>query len=181
MAATTRHRPVDEDVLHLGCGTDYRDGCHNVDVNPAVGADEHHDLEDRPWPWPDNAFSVVIARHVLEHLATVPWDELVRVLRPGGTLKLSYPIGHTRFEDPTHKQHWNYQTAAALAGERNHPHEHVDGLRLDHRQVTVEVSGRLCRWYTRLRLWKGGPGSWLSQVPGLHGEVTATYTTAGES
>lgn len=167
--------PSDRDILNLGCGDDYRPNAWNVDASPDVDADEVVDLQRTPWPWPDASFRVVKARHVLEHLETVPWAEIVRVLAPGGAFVWTYPIGQTRFEDPTHRHYWNWNTAAALAGDRKHAHEFVSGLRLVNRKLSWHVSGRLFRTYTRLRLSHGGPGAWLSQVPGLSGEVTATY------
>lgn len=162
--------------LNLGCGEDYREDAWNVDVAPAVDPDEVIDLQATPWPWPDAAFETVIARHVLEHLDPVPFDELARILKPGGTLRLTYPIGHTRFEDPTHEQFWNWHTAAAIAGERQHAHEYTDAFDLVERRLQWAAGNRLARLFVQLKLAVDGPGAWLSQVPGLHGEVTAVYT-----
>lgn len=163
--------------LNLGCGEDYRDGWHNVDVSPAVEPDEVADLQTTPWPWKDSAFEVIEARHVLEHLDTVPWSELLRVLQSGGRFRLTYPIGHTRFEDPTHNQFWNLNTAAALAGERAHAHEHLSALCIESRDVdwSLSIDSRLLRWWVQWRIMVDGVGPWLEQVPGLYGEVTAEY------
>lgn len=169
-----RPTPV-PDVLNLGCGDDYRAGAWNVDADRSVAPDEVVDLQQTPWPWADASFETVEARHVLEHLETVPWKEILRVLTPGGTFVWTFPIGHTRFEDPTHRHYWNWNTAAAITGDRKHAHEFIDGLELVKRSLEWHVSGRLFRAYTRVRLRHGGPGAWLSQIPGLHGEVTATY------
>lgn len=164
------------DILNLGCGDDYRKDAWNVDVSPAVDPDERVDLAETPWPWPDKAFSLVLAHHVFEHLPSVPWDEVVRVLNPQGILVVTYPIGHTRFEDPTHRQYWNYHTAAAIAGGRKHGHEHEAALTLLKRGVEWDTPGsRLWAAYTRIRMAVQGPGGWLDQIPGLCGEVTATY------
>lgn len=57
-------KTVSERKLHLGCDEDYREGWHNVDVNPRVRADTHHDL-DEPWPFGPNEFSQIQANHVL--------------------------------------------------------------------------------------------------------------------
>jgi len=164
-------------LLHLGCGRDYREGWHNVDVSEDVQTDEVVDLKETPWPWADDSFTHICAEHVLEHLAPVPWDEIVRVLSPGGSLALVYPIGHTRFEDPTHRQFWNIYTAETLGGERAHSHEFVDGLNLQHQEVDWELSagGILLRSWVRWRLYRDGTGPWLGQIPGVYGEVTAEY------
>ncbi|MFC7071357.1 class I SAM-dependent methyltransferase [Halobaculum lipolyticum] len=166
--------------LNLGCGDDYREGWHNVDVAASVAPDEVVDLAERPWPWPDDAWTHVRAEHVLEHLDPVPWDELTRVLAPGGRLELVYPIGHTRFEDPSHAGFWNYHTAEALVGDRAHGHQFVAGLTLVSREVEWDLSirSRLLRLWVRWHLFRDGPGPWLSQVPGLYGEVRAEYVPA---
>lgn len=164
-------------TLNLGCGEDTIPDATNVDVESLDGVDEVVDLDDIPWPWETASADRIVARHVIEHLER-PLDaihEAVRVLRPTGYLELTYPIGQTRFEDPTHRNYWNWHTAEALTGQRKHGHEHVDGLRLCGRSLSYQVSGRLGRWYANVRLAVGGPGPWLSQVPGLSGEVTATY------
>ncbi len=175
MSLQQRTNADEFDVLNLGCGEDYRSDAWNVDCSDAVDADELVDLEEQPWPWRDDSFALIVAHHVLEHLDPVPMGEICRVLKPGGTLELRYPIGHTRFEDPTHKQFWNWNTAEALAGERKHGHEHFGDLELTARGLDWHVGDRLWKMYTRARLQYAGPGPWLGQIPGLYGEVNATY------
>lgn len=166
-------------TLNLGCGDDYQHGAHNVDISPAVGPDEVVNLDDFPWPFPSEQFVHIDARHVLEHLSDPmqALHEICRILRPDGTLTITYPIGHTRFEDPTHSQFWGYHTAAALAGDRQHAHEIDVPLELLDREVewAISQSEPVSRLYTRYRLAVSGPGPWLEQVPGLHGEVYARY------
>lgn len=165
------------DTLNLGAGEDIQDDAHNVDVVDLQGINEVVDLNEYPWPWDDNSWRVVVAKHVLEHL-TEPMEamaEITRILEPGGELELWYPIGHTRFEDPTHRNFWNYNTAETLSGEREHAHEHADGLWLMQRSVDYSVDTRHWRAYAMVREFFDGPGPWLSQIPGLYGEVHATY------
>ena len=80
--------------LHLGCGTDYRDGWVNVDANPRARADLHCDIESLP-AIRDASAQVVEACHVFEHLtltqARVALREWRRVLRVGGELFLELP------------------------------------------------------------------------------------------
>lgn len=168
-------KTVDESTLNLGCGEDKRADAWNVDISEAVDPDEQVNLQSTPWPWADGQFEMIVARHVLEHLDPVPFGELERVLTDGGRLYVTYPIGHTRFEDPTHKQYWNWNSAAALAGERDHAHEHETGLRLVGQSLDWDASNRLARVFTRLKLLVDGPGPWLGQVPGLYGEVEAVF------
>ena len=79
--------------LHLGCGDNVKADWLNVDLHPA--ADLRLDVRRR-WPFPDGCAREVYAEHLFEHLA---WPdegghflaEAHRVLRPGGTLRLSVP------------------------------------------------------------------------------------------
>jgi SAM-dependent methyltransferase len=78
---------------NLGCGPDYREGWHNVDVRPGVGADEVVDLDDYPWPWPDDVFERVLMDNVIEHLddRVAALHELARVVEPGGSVVVRVP------------------------------------------------------------------------------------------
>lgn len=80
--------------LHLGCGHRLLDGFVNVDIEPGVGADETLDITNLE-PFDDNSVDLIYACHVLEHIRRpVVLDTLRewrRVLRPGGTLRLSVP------------------------------------------------------------------------------------------
>jgi len=175
---TARTPPTtDRDVLNLGCGADTPDSYTNVDVVDLPGVDVVHDLEETPWPFEAESFDRVIAKHILEHLETIPWGEIQRVLRPNGYFTWVYPIGHTRFEDSQHKHYWNYNTAAQVTGERKHDHESQLEMDLIGRNVWWELTNdnRITRWRVRYRLWKYGPGPWMSQIPGLYGEVEAQY------
>lgn len=166
-------------MLNLGCGDDYRDGWHNVDISSAVNPDETVNLNEFPWPFPSDHYSHIEARHIFEHLEDPEqaFQEVARILSDGGTLVLTYPIGHTRFEDPTHRQFWNWNSAEVFAGDRKHSHEVDLPLELVDRDVSWEISEAepLVGAYVRYRLWTRGPGAWLEQIPGLYGEVTAAY------
>jgi len=167
--------------LNLGCGEDRRDTALNVDVEPAANPDRQIDLDDRPWPLPDDHFEMIEARHILEHLAEplAAVEEICRIAAPRATLILSYPLGHTRFEDPQHRYAWTWHTAETLAGQRDHAHEHATALELEHRLLNWSVPTAGWRAYVRWRLWRRGRGPWLSQIPGLSGEVIARYSVGG--
>jgi hypothetical protein len=94
--------------LNLGCGMNRLDGYINVDRYGEP--DVRHDLEDVPWPWPDDSVSEVLLKHVLEHLGRDPavyldiMKELYRVCHDGAAIRVIVP--HHRHEffynDPTH-------------------------------------------------------------------------------
>lgn len=92
--------------LNVGCGRDVRPrslGWTNMDVFAPV-ADMRHDVTSTPWPLRDNSFALVYASHVLEHVPVLIqggrdvlfriFDEMYRVLRPGGVVVVRVPVGH---------------------------------------------------------------------------------------
>lgn len=100
------------DVLNLGAGNRIVEGAVNHDrVKHRPEIDVVHDLDEMPWPWPDEAFDKVLAIAVLEHLQAnliASVDECWRVLRPGGILYVKLP--HWKHDisyiDPTH--YWRF-------------------------------------------------------------------------
>jgi SAM-dependent methyltransferase len=96
--------------LNLGSGPRRIDGYLNVDIVEASAPDVVWDLEQTPWPWPDNSVTDVMLSHVLEHLGRDPakfldvMKELYRIMTPGGEVVIHVP--HPRHDDfisdPTH-------------------------------------------------------------------------------
>lgn len=84
------------DRINLGCGDDIRDDHFNVDIRETDDMDMAWNLEDTPWPWPDNSFDRALVDNVLEHIhvrqRTAFITECHRILRPGGTLVLRLPV-----------------------------------------------------------------------------------------
>jgi len=80
--------------LHWGCGPIAPYGWVNSDLEPAPGVDVVADIR-AGLPLPDNAFDCVVSIHALPELPYSDLDhalqELRRVLRPGGVLRLGLP------------------------------------------------------------------------------------------
>jgi predicted SAM-dependent methyltransferase len=101
-------------ILDLGCGLRKATGAIGCDMVSLPGVDVVHDLNSFPYPFPDEEFDLVIARHSLQHLdRIVPvMEELHRILRIGGELKIYVPhYASDNFNtDPTHKTHFGYRS-----------------------------------------------------------------------
>lgn len=80
--------------LHIGCGNNILPRpFENLDVREMPGVD--HISEAFPMPFEDDTFDLVYSSHVLEHFKKAETqsvvDEWVRILKPGGTIRLSVP------------------------------------------------------------------------------------------
>ena len=96
--------------LNLGCGDKKMPGWRNVDKIAMCDPDEVVDLEQLPWPWPDDSVDEILLSHVLEHLGQSPdiylgiVKEVYRVCR--NDAKITIVVPHPRhdhfLQDPTH-------------------------------------------------------------------------------
>lgn len=92
--------------LNLGCGQFKKEGFLNLDVSPLSQADIVHNLEDFPYPFPENEFGCIEADHVLEHLSEPfrAMAELHRIARPGGIIHIRVPHFSRGLTHPEHKR-----------------------------------------------------------------------------
>lgn len=100
---------ITSDKLHLGCGKTILPDWINVDCVNSPGVDLVFDLDKcstNPFPLPDNSIEVILASHLLEHIANpLPMmQELYRIAKPDAkaTFYLPYGSSDDAFEDPTH-------------------------------------------------------------------------------
>ena len=79
------------ETLNLGCGTDYREGCVNVDLRREVKADVYGNAQDLPFK--EGIVSKALVFSVLEHMPDLPkvLSDLARVVRRGGQLIVRVP------------------------------------------------------------------------------------------
>jgi SAM-dependent methyltransferase len=98
-------------TLDVGCGRNKRPGAIGVDYNADTAADALADINGGRLPFQDNVFDRVELIHVIEHVEDVvkTIEELHRVCRPGGVIRLETPhyTDFSSFCDPTHRWHLN--------------------------------------------------------------------------
>ncbi len=98
-------------VLELGCGRTKHPFAVGIDRVALPGVDIVHDLNQLPYPFPDNTFDQVYAIHVIEHLDSIlgVMGEIHRITRPNARVVVITPhhSDAISWQDPTHKWHLN--------------------------------------------------------------------------
>jgi len=96
-------------ILDIGCGYTKTPGAIGIDIHKYEGVDIVHDIDITPWPFEDNTFETVNAKHIIEHVSSIPafMKEIHRIARPGARLIIDTPHFSSidSWSDPTHKWH----------------------------------------------------------------------------
>lgn len=106
--------------LDIACGANKNPGFVGIDVRPLDTVDVVHDLEQIPWPLPDECVLTAVASHFVEHINPARFgfinfmNEVWRVMKIGGQFAISTPHGSSSFyiQDPTHINPCNATTFA---------------------------------------------------------------------
>lgn len=167
-------------VLNLGCGTDQHEDAVNVDALSAVNPDRVVDLESYPWPWDDNSIDAIRMFHVLEHLESIETalSECQRILKPGGSVCVKWPMGMNERADPDHKHTWVWDTPEMYCGKR--PWDADTGLTVSNRSVSVHPHLSGAPYYGYRAVIAAGrrlldDGRWLFDLPATSGEFTVIF------
>lgn len=96
--------------LDIGCGASKHPSFVGIDMQALPGVDIVHDLEDTPWPLPDECVLQAISSHVLEHINPAKgkfidvMNEVWRVCKPGAQFAFVVPYAGNQlyWQDPTH-------------------------------------------------------------------------------
>jgi predicted SAM-dependent methyltransferase len=119
-------------MLHVGCGTRRLEGWTNADRYPPDGlVDLAWDVAD-PLPLPSGSIAYIYSEHFMEHLplplVQVFLQQCLRLLRPGGVLRIAMPSLRTivgqYLSDDWRDQEWlrrpenaHIQTGCAMLNE----------------------------------------------------------------
>ena len=103
-------------LLDVGCRDRKESNFTGISGKHFPGVDVVHDLEVFPYPFPAESCLTIKAAHVVEHIK--PWlvfdwfNEMWRLLLPGGQLAVSAPFANSQgfFNDPTHITYINEAT-----------------------------------------------------------------------
>lgn len=104
-----------------------------------------HDLNDLPWPWPDNSFDHITARSVFEHLKlnlVETLDECWRILRPGGGLFIKLPHWQSdiAYQDPTHYWQFSLRSLDVFDPDTQHGKDYIFYTERKWRIVKMELN-----------------------------------------
>ncbi|HSX45365.1 MAG TPA: hypothetical protein VLF39_04665 [Candidatus Saccharimonadales bacterium] len=96
--------------LDIGCGKNKQPGFVGIDYRDWGEVDIVQDLEQTPWPLPDDCVMTAVASHVLEHINPHGgiflnvMDEIWRIVKPGGQFAFVVPYAGSQgyWQDPTH-------------------------------------------------------------------------------
>lgn len=92
--------------LDIACGQNKAPGFFGVDIAAAEGVDLVYDLEQFPWPFPDNSVDEATCSHYIEHTKDLIkfMNEVYRILKPGGKVLFLAPYYNSMraWQDPTH-------------------------------------------------------------------------------
>ena len=106
--------------LDIGCGGNKQESFVGLDARDLSGVDIVHDVNEYPWPLPDECVLVAIASHLVEHIPPHNFgfvnfmNEVWRIMKPGGEFAIVTPHGFSSgyLQDPTHCNPCNEATWA---------------------------------------------------------------------
>lgn len=157
-----REKPAHHALLPEALYTDTDIQWDNADAVPGEGVNLVVDLFDYPWQQngadlPCDTYDVALATHLIEHIPHgvmehgkvtnthggwwVWWNELARVLKPGGVVWVLSPYGvsHSGLMDPTHTRYLALETFGYFAPDPDAPFDYQ--LRYEWEAVAPPVVG----------------------------------------
>lgn len=92
--------------LDVACGQNKTPGFFGIDIADREGVDLVYDLENFPWPIPDNSVDEIVCSHYIEHTKDMMkfMNELHRIMKTGAKALILAPYYNSMraWQDPTH-------------------------------------------------------------------------------
>jgi SAM-dependent methyltransferase len=94
--------------LDIGCGGAKQNHWVGMDIRELKGVDIVHNVQDFPYPIPDDSCFQILLSHLWEHIEPKyriqMMNELWRIMKPDGQLLISVPyyLSFGATQDPTH-------------------------------------------------------------------------------
>jgi predicted SAM-dependent methyltransferase len=167
-------------VVELGAGneSDPRSDIR-IDIADLDYIDIVHDISETPWPIEKDSVDGVIATHLFEHIDNLGavFEECQRILKDGGWIEGTVPIGCGYLSDPTHKTEWNWDTPEYFTKEHNLSYYYNLDFELVDRYHKVWLRGPAkilnILFIGVVRLTERmGDAAWVSMQPYVDGELT---------
>jgi SAM-dependent methyltransferase len=126
-----------------------------LDIYAGCKPDIQHDLNQTPYPIPDNSFDLVVCLHVLEHVQNLvsATTELHRILKPGGLLFVEVPYFTSvhYYTDPTHvhsftSRAFDYYVEGTAVSKFGYSPARFTKERIE---IVVPGNGPLNRWWRK--------------------------------
>ena len=175
------------EALNLGCGRKRVEGAVNLDVTPDTNPDIVHDLNRRPWPFPDGHFREVLAYDVIEHLEDVlgAFEEIHRVSREGAIVRVVVPhfSSGNAYTDPTHRRFFGYFTLDCFTEDDQRSFYTRARFRLRHRQIIfwpTLLNKIVWRLANRYPMWYELRWAWMFPALFLSFELEVVKGESGE-
>jgi SAM-dependent methyltransferase len=130
-------------ILDVGCGPNKVEGATGIDSIQSPGVDTIWNLDQYPWPFPDNHFDLIISNHAFEHLTDVVMaiTECYRILKPNGRLIINVPYfrNSDAFGDVTHKHFFTIRSF-------DHFIKGTKASRYKYTDIDIELVGIFLGW-----------------------------------
>lgn len=120
--------------LNIGCGTDIKKGWINLDKSNLIkGVDVTHDLDEYPWPFPNNYFDEVYAQDVIEHLKDLfkTMQEIHRISKNGATVRIIVPYWHSSAAFYPHHHYFFNIDSMKFFTETNRSYDSYPGFKME--------------------------------------------------
>ncbi|MFC1562596.1 methyltransferase domain-containing protein [candidate division KSB1 bacterium] len=106
-------------ILDVGCGPNSKkEGSIGLDKRPAPHVDIVHDLNEYPYPFPDNNFDWIEMSNIIEHVEKPLYmlNEVHRIAKNGATVRILTPhySSQLSYGDFEHLHHFGYRTFLTL-------------------------------------------------------------------